>query len=316
MSAQLPSLARKAIKPLSSLAIAAGALVGPFLQSAIVTQEVSLEAGINWNQATSGGDFIWSDGLAASGTNDYVNAGFTLRTPTSSSTFNGKSLTIQAGGQLLLKPSGANRVFTINDLILDGGTITHGQPSITTSYIAGSITLLSDSGYNATGSSYRRATISASITGSSVFNVILGGSDALTISSSFNSFNGVWDVEQYLSEIPVGFFATGDGSLGNSSVSIDTGINFDADYDIYNPTKYLSMSGIMTLDQDHTFGSIDIGGSALAAGTYTFAELNSTYDSYFADGGTGSLTVVPEPSYFSMALFALGIVGFARRSRK
>ena len=72
----------------------------------------------------------------------------------------------------------------------------------------------------------------------------------------------------------------------------------------------------MTLDQDHTFGLIEIDGVSLATGTYSFADLNSTYDAFFADGGTGSLTVVPEPSYVSLLIAVFGMVGFCRRSRK
>ncbi|MDF3129644.1 PEP-CTERM sorting domain-containing protein [Kiritimatiellaeota bacterium B1221] len=283
-------------------------------QAAEITQIKSQAAGTHWNQATSDGDDVWSDGNAASGANDYVNNAYTLRTPTSSSTFNGNSLTLETGGSLLLKPGGAGRVFTVNDLILEGGKIVHGQPSITTSEIAGSITLLSDSAYEATGSSYRRATISASISGSSVFDITLGSSDRLEISSVANTFDGEWRVNQYLSEIPLGFFASGNGSLGNASVYIDTGVAFDVDYDISNPTKSLDMSGVMTLDQDHTFGSVSIAGDVLAAGTYTFADLNSSYDANFVDGGTGSITVIPEPG--SIVLLFVGMTGLFALTRR
>lgn len=303
------------IKPLPTLLLASLSLTAPTLNAAVVTQERSQVAGTHWNQATTDGNDVWSDGNAASAANDYVNAGFTLRTPTSNSTFNGNSLTLQTGGSLLLKPGGADRVFTINNLILAGGSIVHGQPSITTSEIAGSITLTADSSYSANGSSYRRATISASISGSSVFNISLGTSDRLEISSSFNSFDGEWRLNQYASESPLGFFATGNGSLGNASVTIDTGIVFDVDYDINNPTKSLVLDGIMTLDQDHTFGLVQVNGDTLAAGSYTFAELNSAYNDFFADGGTGSITVVPEPSYFGLLLAVFAIVGASRRTR-
>ncbi len=286
------------------------------LRAAVITQIRSQEAGTHWNQATTGGNDVWSDGNAASGTNDYVNSAYTLRTPTSTSTFNGKSLTLETGGSLLLKPNGANRVFTVDNLILDGGKIIHGQPSITNVYIAGAITLNSDSIYEATGSSYREATISASITGSSIFDITLGNSDRLEISSSFNNFTGEWRVNQFGSEdvTSKGFVASGDGSLGNASVFIDTLVKFDADYDISNPTKSLVMDGVMTLDQDHTFGSVSIAGNALAAGTYSFADLNSSYDTNFADGGTGSITVVPEPG--SLALLVVAMAGFLALTRR
>ncbi len=303
---------------LSALMLAAFGFVATLLNAEVVTQVRSLDAGVHWNQSTTGGQPIWSDGNAASGANDYVNSGYTLRTTTGSSTFNGNSLTIQSGGQLLLKPNSANQTYTINNLILDGGTINHGQPSITNAYIAGSITLLSDSNFISNASSYRRSTITASVSGSSVFNVSLGASDALTIGSSSNAFNGEWRVNQHNGETPMGFFATGNGSLGNADVFIDTGIAFDVDYDINNSTKSLVMNGIMTLDQDHTFGIVQIDGDTLAAGTYSFADLNTAYDAFFADGGTGSLTVVPEPGSFALVsgMLALTWVALGRRRLK
>ncbi|MDQ8207516.1 hypothetical protein QEH52_08350 [Coraliomargarita sp. SDUM461003] len=308
-----PSLAT-----VSGLALAACGLAAPALHAQSVTQVNSLEAGIGWNAAASGGDAIWSDGLAASGTKDYVvGSGFTLRTPIGTSTFAGNSLTIEAGGQLLLKPNNNDRVHTVNDLILNGGQITHGQPARTIAYqLAGSITLTADSTYDATGSDYRRATFSASISGSSTFSINLGSSDDLTISSASNTFSGEWFVSQADSGSVSDFFATGNGALGNADVTIGSGINFDVDYDINNTTKALNLDGIMILDQDHTFGMVQIDGDTLAAGTYSFEDLNSSYDAFFVDGGTGSLTVVPEPSYFALSLAILAMVGFSRRSRK
>jgi len=300
---------------LSILAMASLGFAAPILNAAVVTQVRSVSQGDHWNEATTSGGAIWSDGLAASGTNDYVVSGFTLRTTTGSSTFQGNSLTLQTGGSLLLKPNSSNIVHTINNLILDGGTINHGQPANSNTYIAGAITLISDSNYTATGSDYRNATISASVSGSSVFNVNLGTSDDLTISSASNSFDGEWRVTQNDSGSVSNFFATGNGALGNADVTIGSGIRFDADYDINNSAKSLVLDGIMTLDQDHTFGIVQIDGDTLAAGTYSFADLNTAYDAFFEDGGTGSLTVVPEPSVYALfsGLLAFGWLAMRRR---
>ncbi|MDQ8207303.1 PEP-CTERM sorting domain-containing protein [Coraliomargarita sp. SDUM461003] len=284
----------------SALAMAACGLAAPMLNAADVTQVRSVSQGDHWNEANTDGGAIWSDGNAASAANDYFVSGFTLRTTTSSSTFSGNSLTLQSGGSLLLKPGEANRIYTINNLILDGGTINHGQPSNSNTFIAGAITLLSDSLYTATGSSYRNATISASVSGSSVFNVNLGTSDDLTISSASNSFSGEWRVTQSDSGSVSDFFATGNGALGNADVTIGSGIKFDVDYDIASSTKTLALDGIMILDQNHTFGIVQIDGDTLAAGTYSFADLNTAYDAFFEDGGTGSITVVPEPSVYAL----------------
>ncbi len=307
------------IKTLPVLLLASCSLALPALHAAEVTQIRTMTAGDHWNEQTTTGGNVWSNGEAASGTHDYINDAFTLRTPTSSSTFSGKSLKLTTGdgtqGSLLLKPNGANRVFTIDNLILDGGKITHGQPGITNAFIAGAITLTADSFYSATGSDYRRATISASVSGSSVFNIDLGTSDDLLISSTSNSFDGEWRVTQADSGSTTDFFATGNGSLGNADVTIGSGIKFDVDYDIASSTKTLDLNGLMILDQDHTFGIVQINGDTLGAGTYSFTDLNTAYDAFFEDGGTGSLTVVPEPSVYALLSGMLAFVCIAMRRR-
>ena len=48
-------------------------------------------------------------------------------------------------------------------------------------------------------------------------------------------------------------------------------------------------------------------------GTYSFATLNAAHDSSFVEGGTGSITVIPEP--IALGLIALSSTGliFVRR---
>jgi hypothetical protein len=72
----------------------------------------------------------------------------------------------------------------------------------------------------------------------------------------------------------------------------------------------ISGTGVVTLDQNVTFASVSIGGTALTAGTYSFATLNSTFDAFFTNGGSGSITVgaIPEPSTYA-ALLGLGSLG-------
>ena len=79
----------------------------------------------------------------------------------------------------------------------------------------------------------------------------------------------------------------------------------------------LLTGAILTLDQNLSFTSATIGGTALSAGTYTFANLNSAYDAYFANGGSGSITVlssIPEPSA-TVALLGAAALSFACRRR-
>jgi hypothetical protein len=67
---------------------------------------------------------------------------------------------------------------------------------------------------------------------------------------------------------------------------------------------------VVPLDQDVTFASVSIGGTTLANGTYSFATLNSDFNAFFTDGGSGSITVgaIPEPSTYA-ALLGLGALG-------
>ena len=72
----------------------------------------------------------------------------------------------------------------------------------------------------------------------------------------------------------------------------------------------LKLDGSVTL----TFMNVTFGATALAAGTYSFAALNSAYDAFIVDGGSGSLIVggsaIPEPSSAAL-LLGLVFAGFA-----
>ncbi len=69
----------------------------------------------------------------------------------------------------------------------------------------------------------------------------------------------------------------------------------------------------IALDQDVTFVYATINGDVLNPGTYSFATLNGSYDEIFDDGGTGSITVVPEPA--SVAMLAMGGALMLRRRK-
>ena len=103
----------------------AAALVAiPSARSADVIQVTN---NAEWNLATT-----WDDGAAPVGGNDYFTSNDlgvseeTLRGPFGGATFEGGSLTIVSGSRLLTKGSGTS-TFTISNLILDGGRITHGD---------------------------------------------------------------------------------------------------------------------------------------------------------------------------------------------
>jgi hypothetical protein len=111
---------------------------------------------------------------------------------------------------------------------------------------------------------------------------------------------------------------SGINSLGFGDITLTSAqaaSTLDLNYDLSNPTGALTLIGATSkviLDQNLTFGAVSINGSSLAPGLYTFADLNAAFDANFVDGGTGSITVVPEPTVPLLALLGAGTL-FARR---
>jgi hypothetical protein len=84
--------------------------------------EVSLSASDALGTSSFNAAGNWDNGMAPNGTNAYVTAAFTLRSPANaaSCTFAGSSLRIDAEGRFLMKGLGGQTV-TISNLILNGG---------------------------------------------------------------------------------------------------------------------------------------------------------------------------------------------------
>jgi hypothetical protein len=135
---------------------------------------------------------------------------------------------------------------------------------------------------------------------------------ALQISSSNPTFGGDWIVNSGWLQ------GSGINSLGFGDITLTSNqgaSTLDLNYDLINPSGALTLAGAtskLILDQNLTFGSVNINGTPLAPGFYTFAALNGTFDANIVDGGTGSITVVPEPTVPLLALFGAATL-FARR---
>ena len=85
----------------------------------------------------------------------------------------------------------------------------------------------------------------------------------------------------------------GDGSDGNMAL-------FEPMYNVNSAgTLTLNQGGVMALHQFCAFASVTIGGTSLANGTYTYAELASAFPAYFLAGGYGAITVEPYNPNFS-----------------
>ncbi len=259
----------------------------------------------------------WSDGNAASSGNDYfvgtpaTGTRITNRNFTTSSTFAGDSLTINSDGELGLIGSD-NGVHTVN-LILNGGRIDHDTNQNGRDInLAGTINVLANSTIRNTagGSINKSIGLNSTITGSADLLVELDDDNKVILRGVNNTFSGNWDVNRSASGENGSLLAVSDGSLGTGSVDIGLGITLDVDYDIAM-LQSLVIEGLLVLDQDHTVSALNIGGTNYAPGTYTFAELNAAHDANIVNGGSGSITVIPEPA--SLALVGVGCVLMVRR---
>lgn len=162
---------------LACLALSAGAAVSQAANISLVTSDSSGNTSFNTGLS-------WSNGQPPNPTNDYFTSSFFLRTPPGAGnfTFAGNSLTLQfPSGQnapnrsLLYKGSGGN-IYTINNLIMNGGVIDSGSGNVSAPTFTGnSLTIAGNSSIQADQGSF--------IIGYPVF-----GSAILT--NSGNSFSG------------------------------------------------------------------------------------------------------------------------------
>jgi len=97
----------------------------------------------------------WSNGNAPSAGNAYFTTNFILRTPgnTTSYTFGGDSLSVDAGGHMLGKTTGTGQIITVNNLILNGGNLDQATANSDNAIQtwAGNITVNAPSGLGALG---------------------------------------------------------------------------------------------------------------------------------------------------------------------
>lgn len=296
--------------------------------------------GSDWDTAAS-----WNDDLAAS-VSVYANPGSTYeilagtleRTPVSTNAvFPGNVLVVDGNGVLL---DGASAAFTNNgttgelrlkesgtitatnfgttytqggtvtfpDLQLNGGQIDNGSSSSVA--INGQIDVLADSSIyvdSAANGSVRPIQINALLTGSGMItysyltNINYTNND-LIISGTANTFSGQWNIEQgaLLGNAP--------NSLGTNSITIALTAALETTYNLSTTNGTLTLNGQMYLYTADTFYALSVNGTAVSPGTYTFAQLNSTFPANFpvtwpvqlgsstgTNTGSGSITVLTGP---------------------
>ena len=157
----------------------------------------------------------WTDGYAPRAGNTYSTNGLGLRTPPTGDaafTFGGDSLTLEtkssasgAGASMTLKAT-ANQTLTFGNLILNGGSIGHGQGGVTVT-LAGNIAANAPSGISISDANDNRAiAVSAAITGTGrlyvgSFNSYSASGytptayiNTFTVSGNNSGFSGGWSL--------------------------------------------------------------------------------------------------------------------------
>lgn len=256
-----------------------------------------------WNVNT-----IWFDTTSGSGANPASSAdypgnnfhtnGFGVRSPSSSNTFGGASLTLSggAGDAINLKANA-----TVPTLVSQGGTIANF--------------------FNVVGTT-QTFTVT-SFTNSGTTNVDVSGSGNPNTSLFISTLTGAGNLA-----------VKGNSAGGSVKMSVTAGTNYTGnvtwtattDNTVLEFTNNLTLAGGLiasgsnriNLNKAVTFNTVTLANTSLGAGTYTYSYLNSHFDSLFVDNvanvGTGSITVVPEPAAFGlMALSGLGLLTVRRR---
>ena len=310
---------------LTLAAIAAGFALSA--HAANILQTANNSVGTSGFNSTTG----WNPAVAPSAGNDYFNQGFLLRTPPAngSYTFGGDSLTITGGanfgaaGNEALMWKGGNttgNTITVNNLIVNGGQIRHGEGDTASFTLAGNITVgASGAGFATQGGMF----VTAPISGTGDIVVMNNGNNSAARTVFFQSAASTF---------------TGDLILNNafSRATFNNGGVFNFALGGNGVTNSISNSGTLLLDgvfnintssADLSFGNswvlVSGAGSTTYGGNFGVAGFSNMGGGIWSDGvlefdtasGILEVTAVPEPSAFA-ALAGLGGLGFAALRRR
>lgn len=268
--------------------------------------DVTMDASDGFGTSSFNSNLNWDNNNAPSAGNAYFTGNFTLRTPanTNDHTFGGDSLTINNTGAypqgLFYKGTGTSAstgIITINNLILAGGLISHGQGDTQYFNLAGNITVGADSTIWA---KQGPTNIYASISGSSDITIpVPDGNFAtrvLTFYSTTSSFTGnlINNGRFILADNAVFNFVIGEAGVNNSisgTGSITT-INGDFTLDLTGATSTLGDSWLIVSATGQTYGSTFSVVCFTDNLNDTWAkDINGTL-SYLYNERTGTLSVV------------------------
>ena len=256
--------------------------------SETIYQTATVGFGGTWNDAvwgtpaagaTGGNDYVTVAGLMGE-SDSRLGAVYSSRVRSDANadtTFLGNSITLVSGTELLLKQLGNQ--LTTGNIILDGGIIRLSAGNNCLATVGGTLNVASESYVGVSDFLMPVLTISSSLTGNSVLHLAAG------IDPGVIRFTG--DLSGFTGTLALGG--------GEKAATLD----FDQDYDLSAADMVINtaQADILNLDQAITVGSFTFGAeSALGAGTYSAADLNTLYGTGSQFTGAGSLTVVPEPA--------------------
>jgi autotransporter-associated beta strand protein len=270
---------------------------------------VTLDASDGFNLSSFSTDLNWDNNAAPTAGNDYFTGNFTLRTPIDANdhTFAGDSLTVNNTGPypqgLFYKGTGTSAttgILTVNNLILNGGIISHGQGDGNFFNLAGSMAVTAPSTIWA---KQGPTHIYSSISGSS--NITVPAPDAdipsrtLNFHSSTSTYTGnlINNGRFVLADDAVFNFVIGAAGVNNSISGTGSTTTFNGDF-VFDFTGASANRG-------DTWSIVTAAGQTYGS-TFTVAGFTDNFDdtwskdiggglSYLFRESSGTLSVVGPP---------------------
>jgi hypothetical protein len=247
----------------------------------------------------------WEDGLPPHAGYNYLvpNTG-NLRGASGTSSFPGYSLTVAAGGRFQVRALGeSGELTTVDRLILKGGAsfgaggfaeLAAGTGTMVTNVLDGAVINSGFSRFLSLGSSNKRSLeIRSQISGSGRIRASESSSSGLSsviIGNDANTFSGTWEVDNGSRLVFQNAGAVGDADvevLAGGTLAIQGDWEKDAILTVANAANTTVDVG----PHDWVVSSLVMGGTTVAHGLYTTAELSGLGNAVFT--GSGRITVGP-----------------------